>query len=845
MGSCGRRSEWRTGRSFARTAKHPDLPEEFGWTYNHAPMLAYWNGKFYLEYLSNPLGEHVPPGRTLLMTSSDGRNWSKPTVVFPVYSLPAGNPAMMHQRMGFYVAPDGRLLALAFYGQAPVPFGKGGVGRVVREVHKDGTFGPVYFIRYNRHAGWDESNTTLPLYTASKDKGFVAACEALLANKLMTLQWWQEDQSPDDFYTVKGDLQALSFYHRLDGTTVALWKHSLAALSNDEGKSWTKPVKLPTVIMSGAKVWGQKTKDGRYAMVYNPVADSMRRYPLAIVTGADGIHFDDLLSIHGDIAPRRFAGRHKDFGVQYVRGIEEGNGTPPGDDLWVTYSSNKEDIFVTRVPVPVRYAVTGPVNDTFDAIPPGGSIPNWNIYTTLWAPVRIANFPSAANKSLELSDRDPHDYARAVRVFEESKTAALSFKVYPKQSDAGRLEIEVMDRFGSRPVRLMFASDGRIMAVDGSRLLALQSYKPDTWYRFDLTVDTQERQLRSFDRWAAHDAEGGAGGIGVIGRAALLPHRRVSQRPVAGDRSGSGLHGPARLGRTRARGHLLHRRRDGCSKGSAMSDKIEPSGETAWRNPVRTRLEAGEFVIGLTITISNIEAAAQTATSGFHFLWVEMEHSPVTLETLRGIVLAARGLPGMVFARVPVVELWTAKRVLDQGVSGVIFPFVSSGELAAKAAAACRYPPLGRRGSGAGLATFTWPEDGDYFDYCDSADRNVLTVAVIEQSEAVDHIDEIAATPGVDVLFIGTSDLSFSLGLRGRQDEPALEDAIAKIVAAGKRHGKFLGRPALSPEEVEKCRGQGFQFFQSVTELGLMRLGAEALLKPLGITPPPKQRGNY
>ena len=267
--------------------------------------------------------------------------------------------------------------------------------------------------------------------------------------------------------------------------------------------------------------------------------------------------------------------------------------------------------------------------------------------------------------------------------------------------------------------------------------------------------------------------------------------------------------------------------------------------EPAWRNPVRTRLEAGDFVVGLTITTSNIESAALAATLGFHFLWVEMEHSPVTLETLRGIVLAARGLPAMVFARVPVVELWTAKRVLDQGVSGVIFPFVSTAGLAAKAAAACRYPPHGKRGSGAGLASFTWPEAGDYTDYCDSADRNVLTIAVIEEASALEHIDEIAATPGVDVLFIGTSDLSFSLGLRGRQDDPAMEYAIAKIVAAGQRHGKFLGRPALSPEDVEKFRAHGFQFFQSMTELGLMRLGAEALLKPLGIGTPPKPKALY
>ena len=69
-----------------------------------------------------------------------------------------------------------------------------------------------------------------------------------------------------------------------------------------------------------------------------------------------------------------------------------------------------------------------------------------------------------------------------------------------------------------------------------------------------------------------------------------------------------------------------------------------------------------------------------------------MEHSPITLETLRNIVLATRGLPALTFARVPVNEIWTAKRVLDAGVSGVMFPFTSTPELAAQAAAACRYP---------------------------------------------------------------------------------------------------------------------------------------------------------
>jgi 2-keto-3-deoxy-L-rhamnonate aldolase RhmA len=252
-----------------------------------------------------------------------------------------------------------------------------------------------------------------------------------------------------------------------------------------------------------------------------------------------------------------------------------------------------------------------------------------------------------------------------------------------------------------------------------------------------------------------------------------------------------------------------------------------------WRNPVWARLEAGDLVIGMTVTTSNIESAAHAATLGFHFLWVEMEHSPLTLEALRGIVLSTRGLPAMVFARVPVVELWTAKRVLDQGVTGVIFPFTSTPELAQTAAWSCRYPPIGRRGSGAGLATGCWPEPGSYYD---SADSNIMAIAVIEEARAVENIDAIASTPGIDVLFIGTSDLSFSLGLRGRQDESALENAIATIVAAGQKHGKFLGRPAGTPEQVLRYREQGFQFFQSRTELGLMSLGAKQLLEPLSIS---------
>ncbi len=251
---------------------------------------------------------------------------------------------------------------------------------------------------------------------------------------------------------------------------------------------------------------------------------------------------------------------------------------------------------------------------------------------------------------------------------------------------------------------------------------------------------------------------------------------------------------------------------------------------TPWASPVKKKLSEGQTVIAATITTASVEVAAHTAGLGFDFLWIEMEHSPITLETLRNMVLATRGLPALPFARVPVNELWTAKRVLDQGVAGVMFPFSSTPELARQAVAACHYPPLGRRGSGAGLAKLTWPEPDRYTD---SADENITVIVIIEEARAVERIDEIAATPGIDALFIGTSDLSFSLGFRGDQKQPELQAAIAKVVEAGKRHGKAVGRPAQTPEQVKQYRDQGFQLFQAPADLGFLTAGAKSYLGAL------------
>lgn len=264
-----------------------------------------------------------------------------------------------------------------------------------------------------------------------------------------------------------------------------------------------------------------------------------------------------------------------------------------------------------------------------------------------------------------------------------------------------------------------------------------------------------------------------------------------------------------------------------------MQPSEQEQAHSDWENPVRKMLKEGRPVVGVTITVPSVELAANAANLGFDFLWIEMEHSPITLETARNMILATRGLKAVPFTRVPVNELWTAKRVLDSGSLGVMFPFTSTPELARQAVAACKYPPEGRRGSGPGLAAFRWPAPEGYHQF---ANRNVMVIVIIEQAQAVENVEEIAAIPGVDVLFIGTSDLSYSLGVGGQTDHPKVKEAVARVVAAGKRNNVPLGRPAPTADLMQKYMEEGFLFFQAPADLVIFSNGARQILQPLGKT---------
>lgn len=488
--------------------ENPAESDGFGWTYNHAPMMAYWNNTFYVEYLSDPVGEHVPPAQTFLVKSSDqGKTWGKPEVIFPVYNVPDGTKkegmdyvakdltAIMHQRVGFYVSKSNKLLALAYYGIAlhakDDPNDGNGIGRVVREIKADGSFGQIYFLRYN-HA-FNEKNTAYPFYKKSKDKKFVAACDEILANPLYMMQTVEEADRNDPLVPLKQQYKAFSYYHLPDGRVVGLWKHALTSVSRDGGFTWYSPVERARgFVNSNAKIWGQKTSDGKYATVYNP---SEYRWPLAVSVSDDGLEYKNLLLIHGEITPLRYGGNYKSYGPQYVRGIQEGNGTPPDGKMWVTYSMNKEDIWVSSVPVPITHIAAGHENDIFNQMPDGKELDKWNIYSLVWAKASVERDDKGA-KCLVLRDKDPFDYARVEKVIPESRQFKASFELTASQTDKGRLDIEFQNSKGNPAIRISLMPDGLIYTKSGARSSSGGPYIAGQKHLFEVIV---KKDIRTYE----------------------------------------------------------------------------------------------------------------------------------------------------------------------------------------------------------------------------------------------------------------------------------------------------------------------------------------------------------
>ena len=210
-------------------------------------------------------------------------------------------------------------------------------------------------------------------------------------------------------------------------------------------------------------------------------------------------------------------------------------------------------------------------------------------------------------------------------------------------------------------------------------------------------------------------------------------------------------------------------------------------------NSVKQRLQAGECAVGTMMFEFQTPGAAQaTAMAGADYALFDMEHTGWTFETIKDLIVATRGTSMIPMVRVPATEYHFIARVLDVGAMGVMVPMVESAEQAKRFAQCAKYPPVGRRGCAFGIAHDEYAA-GEVTAKMQSSNDEVLLIAQIETAAGVENVEAIAATEGIDVLWIGQFDLSASLGIPGQFTHPTFVAAVDRVIAACRAHGKIGG----------------------------------------------------
>lgn len=216
---------------------------------------------------------------------------------------------------------------------------------------------------------------------------------------------------------------------------------------------------------------------------------------------------------------------------------------------------------------------------------------------------------------------------------------------------------------------------------------------------------------------------------------------------------------------------------------------------------------------------------AHAARAGFDCIWLDLEHRAFEPRELQVLLAHFRLYDIDCLLRPPTLEKTGLYRYLEEGATGLMIPHVSTAERARQLVQATKFPPVGDRGlDNAGF-------DSDYriepnnLAYVEWANRETFLVVQIETPEAVENVEEIAAVPGVDALFVGPGDLGLRYRLGGDESGERLEAAFERVAAACRAHGVAWGCPVGSPEELVRRRAQGAQLLCNCGDFGILRDG--------------------
>ena len=253
--------------------------------------------------------------------------------------------------------------------------------------------------------------------------------------------------------------------------------------------------------------------------------------------------------------------------------------------------------------------------------------------------------------------------------------------------------------------------------------------------------------------------------------------------------------------------------------GSLLSTSFAQQSEVRIFNTVKTKLAAGQQVIGGTVSTPDPDIYCAMANSGYDYIWIEMQHSHLGYTDVARMIWACKDAPAIPFIRVPDATEGDIQKAVDIGALGIIVPMVDTAEKMERAVRFAKYPPIGRRSQGGGQYGAIWGRD-----YRAVANDNIMIIAMIETEEGTAAADEIAQVDGVDLVFVASSDLSSFSGRR--QGDPVYENLVTRIKTETTNAGKYVGGPSAWMNTRD-----GYQFFQGPGTSALIRAGVRVTLE--------------
>ncbi len=243
--------------------------------------------------------------------------------------------------------------------------------------------------------------------------------------------------------------------------------------------------------------------------------------------------------------------------------------------------------------------------------------------------------------------------------------------------------------------------------------------------------------------------------------------------------------------------------------------------------PLKARLARGDLLIGTFVKTPSAIVTEVLSLSALDCLCLDAEHSPFDRFAVDQCIMAARGQGKPVLVRLPSAAPDQILNALDCGATGVVIPHVRSASEARAIIAASHYGARGRGYAGSSRAAdYTTRSMSDHLA---ASTRNTVVIAQIEDPEAIEAIDEIAAVEGIDALFVGRVDLTVAFGASS-QDDPKVVAAVEAVCAAGKRHGRATGMFLTRPSDVPLWQSKGASLFLLGSDHGFMLAGAAQLL---------------